>query len=140
LNEKEVPQMTIDLRPVYLQTAQQSAGATIMRLSNPAGHGPTPHAHMKMEESFYVLEGLYRFMLDGEDAVEGGPGTFVFVSKGTVHSFKNIGETVGRLLCICTPPGLEKYFQELEKYGWPPTAAPAEEMTRLRAEYDTIEP
>jgi 4-oxalocrotonate tautomerase family enzyme len=128
-----------DLRPVYLQTAHQSAGATVMRLSNPPGHGPSPHIHTKMEESFYVLEGQYSFSL-GDTDIGGGPGTFVFVTPGTLHSFKNVGDTVGRLLCICTPPGIEKYFQELEAYGWPPISAPPEELGRLRAKYDTTEP
>ena len=128
-----------DFRPVYLQTAQQSGGVSVIRLSNPPGHGPSAHLHTRMEESFYVLDGGYSFSV-GDDAVQGGPGTFVFVPPGTLHSFRNVGDTVGRLLFICTPPGFEKYFQELEAYGWPPTAAGPEELSRLRAKYDTVEP
>jgi mannose-6-phosphate isomerase-like protein (cupin superfamily) len=107
-----------DFHPLYLQTADESKGASVIRLTNPAGRGPTPHVHTRMEESFYVLEGEYTFFL-GDDTVQGGPGRFVFVRPGTLHSFRNVGDTTGRLLCICTPPGFEKYFQELEALGWP---------------------
>jgi hypothetical protein len=33
--------------------------------------------------------------------------------RGTVHSFRNAGSTVARVLVFCAPAGLEKYFEEV---------------------------
>ena len=33
--------------------------------------------------------------------------------RGTVHSFKNVGEETAKLLMVATPAGLENYFAEV---------------------------
>ncbi len=50
-------------------------------------------------------------MLEGEfsvggDTVTAGVGPLIYVSKGTLHAFKNLGEGSGRLLNSQTPGGL----------------------------------
>ena len=118
----------------YLQTSEEARGATIMKLNNPPGQGPAAHSHANMEESFYVLEGQYEFRI-GEESVRAGPGTLVFVPPGTAHSFRNVGPIMAQTLCICSPPGIERFFQELETYGWPAKWPPADVLGRLRAEF-----
>jgi hypothetical protein len=62
-----------------------------------------------MDEVWYVLEGRFRFQLDGEveDAL---PGAFVFIPRGVAHTWRNVGDAPGRFLAIVTPPGLEQFF------------------------------
>jgi quercetin dioxygenase-like cupin family protein len=75
------------------------------------GLGPPLHEHANEEETLYVLEGDVRFKL-GDRMVSGPPGTFVFVPRGTPHTFQNVGETPARMLIHFTPSGMERFFEE----------------------------
>lgn len=89
----------------------------------PPEAGPPPHIHHVQDEIFYVLEGQIAFF--GEDgAVEGGPGTLVFVPRGTVHAFKNVGKTDARMLITMTPAGFERYFTAIGEPVVDPAIAP----------------
>jgi mannose-6-phosphate isomerase-like protein (cupin superfamily) len=86
-------------------------------LSSP-GFGPPLHRH-SYRELFYVLEGEYEFTLeqDGEmRTVVGRPGTTVAVDPDVAHTFRNAGESAGRLLFVHMPAALEEFFEE---YGVP---------------------
>ena len=74
--------------------------------------GPPLHRHTREDESFYVLEGYYRFAVDGQE-INAGPGTFVYAPRGTAHTFQNIGQTPGRLLVTVQPAGLEVFLADL---------------------------
>ena len=41
------------------------------------------------------------------------PGAFVLAPRGSVHTFKNIGTSLGRFLITCTPAGIEKPFRAI---------------------------
>jgi quercetin dioxygenase-like cupin family protein len=74
------------------------------------GDGPPAHLHEAQDESWYVLEGTLRFRLDA--ALEEAPaGSFVFVPRGTVHCFQNVGEGPARILVIFNPAGMEPFFE-----------------------------
>lgn len=90
-------------------SSSESRGAfELIELAGPSG--PPPHIHREREEAFYVLEGSFRFLL-GEDSLEVGPGSFVFVPRGTKHGFE---VTPGaRALVFISPAGLEGFFREL---------------------------
>ncbi len=75
------------------------------------GAGPPPHVHHREDESFYVLEGEYEFLLGG-DALSAGAGSLLYVPKGTLHTHSNVGEGVGRMLLTQTPGGLYELFFE----------------------------
>ncbi len=93
------------------------------------GGGPPPHIHHRESESFYVLEGQFEF-LAGDRWVGAAPGSFVHVSKGSLHTLKNAGTEVGRLLTLVVPAGLDGFFEELGVPGTdvssPPPFGPAE--------------
>ena len=52
--------------------------------------GPPPHLHRRTDETFYVLEGELTFHLS-DRSVGAGPGDFVLVPRGVVHTFENAG-------------------------------------------------
>jgi quercetin dioxygenase-like cupin family protein len=76
------------------------------------GEGPPLHTHADEAETWFILEGRLRFLLDG--ALEDAPaGTFVFVPKGVAHAFQNIGDTPARLLVQFMPSGhMESFFDQ----------------------------
>lgn len=76
------------------------------------GDGPPPHLHRDREEYFFVLEGTYALGVNGKQSTI-GPGTMVFVPRGTVHTFKNISDKVGRLLEWTIPGSNGDYFRAM---------------------------
>jgi len=76
------------------------------------GDGPPPHLHRDREEYFFVLEGTYALGVNGKQSTI-GPGTLVFVPRGTVHTFKNISDKVGRLLEWTIPGSNGDYFRAM---------------------------
>lgn len=80
-------------------------------LTPPQG-GPPPHIHHREDEALYVLEGEYEFML-GEHTIRAGAGSVVYLPKGILHTFKNVGTTTGRMLAVVSPAGLENFFEEV---------------------------
>lgn len=76
----------------------------------PAGDGPPLHRHEREDELFYVLEGRFKFSVDGKEFF-GEAGAFACAPRGSVHAFRNVGSTTGRLLVTCTPAGLEVPFR-----------------------------
>ncbi|BBL80548.1 hypothetical protein Rxycam_02007 [Rubrobacter xylanophilus DSM 9941] len=93
------------------------------------GGGPPPHVHTREAESFYVLEGRFEF-LAGDRWIEAAPGSFVHVPRGRLHTFRNAGSEIGRLLTLVVPAGLDRFFEEVGVPGTdvsdPPPFGPAE--------------
>jgi quercetin dioxygenase-like cupin family protein len=73
--------------------------------------GPPPHRHAREDEMFYVVDGQFEFVAN-EEVFAGGPGTSVFLPRGTIHRFKNVGERAGELIIICTPSGFADFVVE----------------------------
>jgi mannose-6-phosphate isomerase-like protein (cupin superfamily) len=78
---------------------------------NPGPGGPPLHTHTAHDEMYFVLQGRYRFKL-GDDEQEGGPGTFVYVPRGTAHAFASVGPEEGRLFAVSLP-GLEGFLEQM---------------------------
>lgn len=122
-------------------TGKETNGAfTIVdQIIQPQG-GPPPHVHHREDEAFYVLEGRFSFLCgDKEKVFEAG--SFVYVPKGTVHTFKNIDTQQGRLLVTITPAGLEEFFYAIGTPALGSTMPPAfdpgiiEKLMQLAKDY-----
>jgi mannose-6-phosphate isomerase-like protein (cupin superfamily) len=101
----------------------------------PAFPGPVRHRHTHMTDVFFVLDGELTFDIGGELRVV-GPGGFVLVPPGVVHTFANPGQIPARFLNIFQPAGLEQYLKEAlrrmaEGRPWSPA-----EMAEIAARYD----
>ena len=85
----------------------QDAGgsATERRLIAPV------HLHYKDDEAWYVLEGRLRVQI-GENEVEAGAGSAVFVPRGTRHTYWNPGPERVRYLLIMTS-NIYRLIQEI---------------------------
>jgi quercetin dioxygenase-like cupin family protein len=84
-------------------------GVSFYEVMCPPEAGPPPNIHYLQDEAFYVLDGTFSF-LSGDGSFEAGPGSFVSIPRGTVHSFKNIGESTGKCLIASTLPGSHEGF------------------------------
>jgi mannose-6-phosphate isomerase-like protein (cupin superfamily) len=96
--------------------SQQTGGAySLFEVVTQPGAGPLPHIHHREDESFYVLEGEYEFVV-GEETLWVGAGSLIYFPKGTLHAHRGVGESVGRMLVTQTPGGLyERFFEEVGK-------------------------
>ena len=63
----------------------------------PGSNVPPPHSHDNNDEIVYVLEGTFRYSVDGETR-DLKPGEFMFSPKGSVHGFSNPHSETG---CDC---------------------------------------
>jgi len=111
------------------------------------------HLHGEAEELFYILEGELDLLAfeprirtaggwqswesaAGARVVRGGPGSTMFVPAGCPHAFANPGAAPARMLFLVSPPGHERYLEEIGELigqsGPPDPAAIAE----VRARHD----
>ncbi len=81
--------------------------------TNPGPGGPVLHTHHAHDELYLVLQGRYRFKLDGEEH-EGDPGMFVYAPRGTTHTFASVGPEEGRIFAISLP-GLEHFLERMSE-------------------------
>ena len=96
---------------VMLATGEQTGGGySLMWELCPRGSGPGPHYH-DQDEQFFIMEGEITYRADGEE-LKAGPGSFVLIPRGTVHSFRVDSETA-TLLNSYTPAGFERTIVEL---------------------------
>jgi mannose-6-phosphate isomerase-like protein (cupin superfamily) len=106
-------------------------------VSEPKVAGPPQHVHRGHDETFYVVDGMYEFTL-GTEVVEAGPGSFLFVPRGTPHTFRNVGLGSGRFVGTFAPARFAEYFRELadiiDRTGAPPDR---DEWAELYGKYDT---
>ena len=96
---------------VFKLRGAQSGGATnVFEIEVVPGLGPPLHYHETQDEWLYVLEGEFRFFLEGE--VTAAPtGTFVFLPRRAPHAWQSVGERPGRLIGALVPPALERFFE-----------------------------
>jgi mannose-6-phosphate isomerase-like protein (cupin superfamily) len=78
----------------------------------PRREGPPPHHHDAEDDAFLILEGELTFGADGHDDVVAGPGTFVLVPPGVVHTFRNDGDVPVRMVNVHAPAGFDLRLSE----------------------------
>ena len=97
----------------HLEGKHTGGRLTMWTTVTPPGGGPPPHYHKVEDELFFVLEGRASFLHDSQWE-EVPPGTVVFMPKGAVHTFKNVGDQPLRLLVHTSPSGFETFFDKSE--------------------------
>ncbi|MBV8553146.1 MAG: quercetin 2,3-dioxygenase [Acidobacteriaceae bacterium] len=93
--------------------AEQTGGAfAIIELVAFPQSSPPLHIHHREDESFFVMEGTLTCLL-GHDVFDAGPGAFVHIPKGTLHTFKNSGTRPARALVTLSPGGFEDFWRKI---------------------------
>jgi len=100
-----------DVIKVLAASKEPNNQYVIFEESVPPLGGPPPHTHPD-EEVFYILEGEFEFILnDLENPFKALAGSVVHVPSNAIHTFKNTGQSVGKMIVIITPGNLMDYFR-----------------------------
>jgi len=101
-------------KPMVIRIHGRDTGGvlSVVESHDAPGDGPPPHIHHREDETFQVLEGEYEFMVGGKN-IPAKPGTTLFAPRGVPHTYRYLGTTPGRLMCIITPAGFEGFFEEI---------------------------
>ena len=95
---------------VIFKAVSRETGGTLSAYefaAPPSTAGPPLHLHRSWDEAFYVLEGEMTFLIDGSTHTAPA-GSFVFIPRGTLHTFWNVSATPAKQLTFFTPAGMEK--------------------------------
>jgi len=77
----------------------------------------------------------------GSRVAEAPTGSLVFIPRGTVHAFTNVGPQPARLLFILAPAGFEHFFEEVGEMARsrslpePPGPPDLEQLAALAKKY-----
>jgi quercetin dioxygenase-like cupin family protein len=99
---------------VKLAGEQTGDAYSVFEVTAPPNVGAGLHIDNDWDEFWHVMEGTFTFTLNGERK-ELGAGGFAHGPHGIPHSFKNTGETTGRLVMFTTPSGLEDFFRHIDE-------------------------
>jgi quercetin dioxygenase-like cupin family protein len=88
------------------------ASSLVIQTTLPGG-GPPPHKHTREDETFTVLEGDFEILDHGQWRGI-AKGEFFLAPRGSIHTFRNCGTTVGRVAVFIAPAGFEKFFEQIE--------------------------
>lgn len=119
-----------------LVTGEQTGGGYgLIDMLVPPGGGPTPHRH-DFEEMFTILEGEIELNFRGE-VRRASAGSTVNIPANAPHSFENKSNQPARLLCMCTPAGLEEFFMAIgdpvdTRTAPPPQLSKEEQAERIQ--------
>lgn len=125
--EGEQVRVITDLVTVKAVAADTGGAYSLFEVETPAAGGCPPHVQRYGDETYYILEGCYAFLI-GARQIEIGPGGYAFVPRHTVHAFTNVGSTPARMLLLVTPGGIqEMFFDEVgdrtDRPAWEPNMA-----------------
>ena len=120
LRMPSIRSFTVFGEPVEILTdSRMTAGQSCMLVqSSPPGGGVPPHSHKSEDETFFVLEGEYELVVDGQSR-KLSAGDTAHATRGSVHTFRNIGVGPGRMLVVVVPGGFETYLEEISHFSIP---------------------
>ncbi len=120
----------------FLVTGSDTKHTSMFEWTIPPGFSTGLHVHRVQEETFYVLEGECDWLV-GNESVRAMPGTYLFLPPGVPHNIGNASDKIARVLMTVSPPGHERYFEELAETVARGGAADPATIAELRARYDT---
>src|SRR6185437_14229410 len=91
---------------VLLSSTTSKGVFSVLFETCPPGAGPPPHVHQFEDEYFLPLESEFE-IFNGE-AWSSMPSTGAFGPRGRVHSWRNVGNTAGKLLVIASGNQFDK--------------------------------
>ena len=94
------------------------------------------HKHDTHAETFYFLEGVVDFHLDGE-WIKATKGTTIHVPPGVPHACKVANNEPAKMLMIYQPSGFDGFLEEMSKFS-EADFADATKMDALNAKYDIV--
>src|ERR687885_2213480 len=121
---------------VFKVQSDQAAGASCVEFVAAPGFDTGLHVHERLEETWYILDGEIEFRV-GDDTFDAAAGGSVFVPPRVPHAFANRTDGPAKFLLIMSPPGHDRYFDELAEILATDGPPDAEAIAGLRRRYDT---
>jgi quercetin dioxygenase-like cupin family protein len=133
----EGKELTMAGKPLaFLVTGADTKHTSMFEWTVAPGFSTGLHVHRVQEETFYVLDGECTWQI-GDQQIRALPGTFVFIPPGVPHNIGNASDRPARMIMTVSPPGHERYFEELAKLTAHGGAPDANIVAELRGRYDT---
>jgi quercetin dioxygenase-like cupin family protein len=104
-----------DIAVRFLVEGEQAGGAVaVFEFDVPvAAKVAAAHSHDEYDETIYGLDGVLTWTIEGT-STDVGPGETLYIPRGAVHRFDNVGDVDARALAIVTPGILgPDYFREV---------------------------
>jgi quercetin dioxygenase-like cupin family protein len=120
---------TIVLGGTTVRVLVAEEAVTVLDVTLEKGTGAPPHVHSREDETMVVLEGEVE--LDEATSRLLTPGDAGRVARGVRHRFANRVDGPARVLFVCTPGGLERFFREAAAATTDAEAAAAAERAGL---------
>ena len=90
------------------------------------GHGHSRHIHDDADQIIYVVSGQGEHIAESADGTsvteKVGPGSLIYIPKGSYHSTFNTGWEPMRLLAVFSPPGPVQALRDVGDTGGVGTA------------------
>ncbi len=99
-----------DIR-VLVSSAETGGAMSMVESTVAPGRGPTWHSHSREDEVFYVVSGVAEVRI-GDDLYRCEPGTRIFGPRDIFHTYRNIGDSILKMIITYTPAGFEQSFAE----------------------------
>jgi mannose-6-phosphate isomerase-like protein (cupin superfamily) len=119
---------------IHLDGTHTAGAKTLWTEITPPGGGPPPHYHTNEDETFFVQEGRVSFFAAGQWR-EVPPGGAVYAPRGSVHTFKNVGDKSSRMLVSTSPSGFEKFFSRCTDEFAKPGGPDMQRIVKISAEH-----
>jgi quercetin dioxygenase-like cupin family protein len=95
-----------------LATGEQTRGRYFaLELGAPPGQATSGHSHDYEDEAEYVATGRRAIRID-DTVVDAPAGSFVLVSRGSLHDMWTVGDEPSRYIHLFSPAGIEHWFFE----------------------------
>ena len=128
---QEGPSISVvgDTYRIVIGSEQTNGAYALIDMLIPPEGGPPPHSHATFQEAFYIIDGEIE-VITKEKNYSATKGSYVNIPfNGPVHKFTNRTDKTAHILCLTTPAGMEKMFDEIGKPVAAGTFLPPPQMT-----------
>ncbi|MFZ0509988.1 MAG: cupin domain-containing protein [Candidatus Nitrosopolaris sp.] len=114
---QEGPSVSVvgDTYHIVIGSEQTNGAYALIDMLIPPKGGPGPHSHANFQEAFYIIDGESK-VITKEKTYTATKGSYLNIPfNGPVHKFTNKTDKTAHILCLTTPAGMEKMFEEIGK-------------------------
>ena len=112
---------------IGVPSGQGVDGHCVMEHRVPHGDSPPLHRHATEDEFFHILDGDFRFVVDGQ-SLRAGPGAMLLAPKGSLHTYRAESAEGGRFVTVTRGDDFEHlvraFARPAERLELPPLAGP----------------
>jgi quercetin dioxygenase-like cupin family protein len=127
---------------VVMATSESTGGAfSMIHQTTPPGHATPYHLHRNEDEAFYVLDGEFTFICEGQKTVL-GPGGYIFLPRNIPHGIRCSGSAPSSMIILAMPGAgfvgmMTEMAEPAKERKVPVPATPDfEKLARMCAKYE----